>query len=126
MKTFSDVDVHRREFLRLIPDLFRRKVQNATGYFTSKNSAAIDESVGVHKASPQIARIDVDLCIAREGAMCQACYVACPLRDRAIRIEDQLPLIFDSVCDGCGKCVNACRTVNDHVAIQMVTGASGV
>ena len=66
------------------------------------------------------ARIDIDRCLAWDGGNCQFCYLACPLRDKAITLDDQKPIVNILFCDGCAKCVTACRTVNDRPTIKMV------
>jgi len=67
-----------------------------------------------------VARIDADRCLAWSDADCQMCYLQCPRRDQAIVLEAGRPVIHSAACDGCGICVDACRSVNDPGAIQMV------
>ena len=68
----------------------------------------------------RVALLDISRCLAWSGADCQACYLKCPKRDEAMRHEDGRPAIVTSVCDGCGICIDVCRTVNDLEAIQLV------
>lgn len=65
-------------------------------------------------------RLEVNRCLAWGGMSCQACYLACHLRDQAIVMTDTKPVINQNACDGCGACVDACRTVNDPPSIAMV------
>src|SRR3990167_2005965 len=51
---------------------------------------------------PLVAAISVTRCLAWGNSLCQACYLACPLRDRAIEIVDQKPIINREICNGCG------------------------
>ncbi len=39
------------------------------------------------------------------------CYIACPLKDKALCIDETTGLRYvnEEACDGCGKCVDACR-----------------
>lgn len=64
-------------------------------------------------------RLDVSRCLAWGGMMCQACFLACHLRDQAIVMEDQKPVIRANACDGCALCVAACRMVNDPPSLEM-------
>src|SRR3989338_1504094 len=73
---------------------------------------------------PRIARLDISRCLAWGGANCQLCYLACPLRDRAIEMCDQKPVVHSFACDGCAMCEAACRTVNNFPAIDMVLSKS--
>lgn len=66
-----------------------------------------------------IAVMDIPQCLAWGGSPCQTCYLRCPLRDEAIVLDDGRPLVMASACDGCGVCVEACRTVNDVGAIRL-------
>lgn len=55
---------------------------------------------------------------------CGECYMFCPLRNRAIRLEPGgflAPLIFPEHCVGCGMCEEICRTVvRGEPAIRVV------
>lgn len=68
----------------------------------------------------KVARVDITRCLAWSGANCQLCYLACPIREQAIQIHDQKPVIIASSCDGCALCQQACQMVNDLIAIEMV------
>ena len=99
----------RREFLKSIPHSFLAALQNFTREFPET------------KEGPLTARIDVVRCIAWAGSSCQLCYLSCPRREDAIRMEDQKPVIISAACDGCAMCEVACQSVNDLSAITMVT-----
>lgn len=71
------------------------------------------------EAKRRTAAIDVSRCLAWGGAGCQLCYLACHLRDKAIEMRDQKPVVAALFCDGCGMCVTACGTVNDLPAIRL-------
>ncbi|MBI1976548.1 MAG: hypothetical protein HYS56_03465 [Candidatus Omnitrophica bacterium] len=94
----------RREFLKTFPYQMLKSVR----------------SVIQGEKLPQTARIHIARCLAWHGMNCQFCYLACPLREQAIQIHDQKPVIIASSCDGCGFCQQACQTVNDLIAIEMV------
>ena len=68
-----------------------------------------------------LAVVDPNSCIAFWGLQCDACYRACPLMDKAIRLEyDQnkrtgkhaflKPVVDMNACTGCGLCEKACVT----------------
>ena len=57
-------------------------------------------------------------CLAWGGTDCVACYIACPLRGRALVFEAERPRLDLEVCNGCGDCVRVCRTVNDRGALR--------
>jgi ferredoxin-type protein NapG len=66
-----------------------------------------------------IAILDVSRCLAWETESCQICYLQCPKRDEAMVLHGSRPTVVASVCDGCGVCVEACRTVNTLGAIHL-------
>lgn len=62
--------------------------------------------------------LERDRCSAWSGHDCRMCFVVCPLRGRALVFESERPRVDPSACDGCGACVEACRTVNDRAALR--------
>ncbi len=95
----------RREFLKFLPLQFMK------GF----------ESLAPTKPqAPKVARLDVSRCLAWGGASCQLCYLACPHRDKALRIDDQKPVFDSAFCNGCAMCDLACQTINDTPAIKMI------
>jgi len=67
--------------------------------------------------------MEVDAATERRGP-CGECYVFCPLRNRAIKLEPGAflaPLVFTEHCVGCGMCEEICRTVvRGEPAIRVV------
>ena len=123
----SAVNIYRREFLKSLPLHFAENLRRLVEarlitpiqtQFIAPDMAGIVNSVRAH------AEVDVSLCLAWAGGQCQACYLACPLREEAIKVEDQKPIVFSSVCDGCGMCLTACGTVTDQVAIRIRSATS--
>ena len=104
----------RREFLRTFPYQLLEGVRSAIQSLHSLEEPEKGEN------PPQVAQIHIARCLAWQGMNCQLCYLACPLREQAIQIHDQKPVIIASSCDGCGFCQQACQTVNDLIAIQIV------
>ncbi len=55
---------------------------------------------------------------------CGECFMVCPLRNRAIKLEPGAflaPVVFTDVCVGCGLCEDICRTVvRGEPAIRVV------
>ena len=74
-------------------------------------------------ATKRVAILDVSRCLAWGEGTCQFCYLHCPLRDRAMVLDGDKPVVVTSACDGCGVCVDVCRTVNDLGAILVVTAS---
>ncbi len=105
--------MNRRDFLRNLP----RQLVEGLRVVTLENT--LTESA-IKSAEKQVARVDITRCLAWSGANCQLCYLACPLREQAIQIHDQKPVIIASSCDGCALCQQACQTVNDLIAIEIV------
>ena len=68
-----------------------------------------------------IAYVDIGRCLSWNGIYCQLCYSACPLRDQGLVMEDLQPVVDVALCDGCGKCVEACRSINDRPPIEILT-----
>ena len=108
----------RRAFLAAAPKQLFRGVQ---ALMTPVVAPAALASV---EATQRVAILDVSRCLAWGEGHCQLCYLRCPLRDRALVLEGGKPVIVTSACDGCGVCVDVCRTVNDLGAIQQVVTAS--
>lgn len=118
-----DESMDRRAFLTSAP---RRLLANARNLMKIVTATT--------EGDRRLAVLDVARCLAwgagpplaslAEGGECQLCYLRCPLRDGAITLECGRPTIVASVCDGCGICVDVCRTVNDLGAIQIVSASS--
>ena len=113
--------ISRRDFLKSFPQQLFKGMRSIT---RPHLPIAISQEEGASKEKtslgPKKAFLNITQCLAWEGLSCQLCYLACPLRDKAISIEDLKPIIHASFCDGCTLCVAACRTVNDMVAIRMI------
>lgn len=62
--------------------------------------------------------LEPDRCAAWSGHDCRMCFVVCPHRGRALVFEAERPRVEASACDGCGVCIEACRTVNDLAALR--------
>jgi len=87
----------------------------------SSTAVQTDGNWDVEKISIGTAVIDTENCLAHWGIRCDACYRACPLLDKAIRLQYQinertekhayfLPQVDAEYCTGCGLCENACIT----------------
>lgn len=67
--------------------------------------------------------MESDAVVERRGP-CGECYMFCPLRNRAIKLEPGAflaPIIFVDECVGCGMCEEICRTiVRGEPAIRVV------
>lgn len=62
--------------------------------------------------------------VAERRGPCGECYMFCPLRNRAIKLEPGAflaPIVFTEHCVGCGMCEDICRTVvRGEPAIRVV------
>ncbi|MGH1601186.1 ferredoxin-type protein NapG [Campylobacter majalis] len=88
-----------------------------------------DNKLDITKARMGVAVVDTANCIAYWGLRCDACYRACPMIDKALKIELKrnertqkhafmLPIVDNNVCTGCGVCEHAC--VTDKPAITII------
>lgn len=115
--------ISRKEFFKKMADSM------VEGVFTlTKEYAGIAGALAVgasRSQGPKIARVDVGRCLAWSGMSCQLCYLACPLREGALYMQDLKPVVNASLCDGCGQCATACVTVND-VGAMVMTDKKGV
>ena len=117
----------RRAFLASAPTRLFRGVQALL------TPVVVPTALTPANAAQRVAILDVSRCLAwgeglpaapaAQAGSCQLCYLRCPLRDRAMVLEAGRPVIVTSACDGCGVCVDVCRTVNDLGAMQMVTAS---
>ena len=55
-----------------------------------------------------VACIEITNCTAYRGSGCSLCYQACPLKETAIEMVENLPQVIASGCTGCNLCVPAC------------------
>lgn len=80
-----------------------------------------NNKLDINKAQMGLAVVDVKNCIAFWGIQCDACYRACPLLDKAIKLEYRKnertgkhaylePIVDSDFCTGCGLCEHACVT----------------
>lgn len=102
-------DLTRREFFRSVPGEIFKGLQSFWN---------VEPSI---ESDPKELRVSLDItrCLAWGGMTCQLCYLSCPLRDKAIVMEDAKPVVFLEACNGCGICVDACRSVNDPPSLAM-------
>ena len=115
-------EVSRQEFLKFIPKYVIQNMRSLIqGRFSSHEgeTETLEDGFSNNKAA-KVAQLKTEWCLAWEGGSCQFCYLACPLRDKAVILDDQKPVVNILFCDGCAKCVTACQTVNDRPAIKMV------
>ena len=71
---------------------------------------------------PYVALVDRSACLVPVGGDCRRCLDDCPMGERGIVMTDEGPAVQDG-CDGCGRCRDACATVNTEKAIRIVTSA---
>jgi MauM/NapG family ferredoxin protein len=74
-----------------------------------------------------VARVNKGMCYSFHGRTCGACYRACPLAGRAMKIGlYETPLVQPESCVGCGLCEQACLHLPQAIrvipAAQMQSG----
>ena len=115
-------EISRRDFLKAVPEHFARGVrtfmQEYRGFSGGKGETP--ELNTVASEGKRAAVVDIKRCLAWGEFNCQFCYLACPLREKAITMCDCKPVVNASSCDGCGMCVVACQTINDLPAIKII------
>lgn len=107
-------EASRREFLKNFPRHFLNGIRSFAEKRFSKEESQDEAS------KTRVVFLDVTRCLAWGGVSCQLCYLSCHLRDRALEMRDQKPVIVESLCDGCAMCITACQTVNDLPALKIV------
>ena len=117
--------VSRRDFLKNFSGHFIENIRIITKSWTDiaareKSDGYPDNSVHAQK-EPGVAFLNIELCLAWGEASCQLCYLACPLRDKALEMREQKPVIIPSFCNGCAMCAVACKTINTSSAIEIVS-----
>jgi len=73
----------------------------------------------------QLGRMPMEVeAVSERRGPCGECYMFCPLRNRAIKLQPGAflsPLVFTEYCVGCGMCEEICRTVvRGEPAIRVV------
>jgi len=67
--------------------------------------------VAKEKTSMGVASIIETSCLSYEDTMCNLCYLRCPLKGKAISLDEDLrPIIIKDACVGCGVCLHVCPT----------------
>lgn len=85
------------------------------------SKVSTDNKLDINRSKMGVAVVDKKSCIAFWGIQCDACYRACPLLDKAIKLEYKKnertgkhaflePVVDVDFCTGCGLCEHACVT----------------
>lgn len=102
-------------------------------------TGALDHSlIDIKNADMGLASfVGEETCYAVLGTACRACYVACPVKDEALTMEQVrsgrkrafVPTVHSDACTGCGKCEHACITPEASIKVfprAMLTKDTGV
>ena len=92
----------------------------------------------IEDARMGLAVIDTENCLSWQGLRCEVCYLACPVRGKAISTERRLapdggyvqmvPWVHSEHCTGCGVCENRCPTEEASIRVveaRLVQGRMG-
>ncbi len=102
---------------------------------TNKKTKELD----ITMARMGIAKVDEKSCIAFWGLQCDACYRACPLLGKALRLDMEMnkrtgkhaflkPVVDADYCTGCGLCEKACITEKPSIIVfprEIAMGKAG-
>ncbi len=91
----------------------------------------------INRAKMGMAIVDDKVCIAYHGLRCEVCYRACPLIDKALKLEYRhnertgkhallLPIVDTDICTGCGMCEQVCVTKKSSISIVPREYVAGV
>jgi len=82
----------------------------------------------IRDARMGLAAIDIENCLSWNGMRCEICYLSCPVKGKAITVEQRpgmqgiharlVPVVHSSHCTGCGVCEKRCPT--QEAAIKVV------
>lgn len=98
-----------------------------------------EEKLDINLARMGLAIVDPKSCIAHWGVQCDVCYRACPLMDKAIRLDYERnertgkhaflkPVVNENACTGCGLCEHACITEIPSIRVlplSLINGKAG-
>ena len=87
----------------------------------------IEDDLFIAEIEMGVARVNRDMCYSFAGRTCGACYRACPLQGRAMRIGlYETPLVNREECVGCGLCEQACIHLPQAIRVLPVERQRGV
>jgi MauM/NapG family ferredoxin protein len=79
---------------------------------------ALDKGIKREDVRMGLAVIDEEVCLARQGMMCEACFTICPLKGDAIYMDGLSgPVIDSGKCTGCGVCAHSCVSKPNSIKI---------
>lgn len=68
--------------------------------------------------------IDSERCIAYRDVECGICARACPVGERALKVNDRGRPVLGPDCTGCGTCISACVTSPSSIAAHVIGRSS--
>jgi ferredoxin-type protein NapG len=77
----------------------------------------VEDRTEVRMGLAVVSRAD---CTADQG--CQFCLAKCPVGALSVDFTDPYPVVDQAKCVGCGICEQVCSTVNDRIAIKVISG----
>ena len=107
-------------------------------YSALSDGCAVENAQGHQQVAHGLAVIDEENCLSWLGLRCEVCYRVCPVKGKAITVENHprkiskhamfVPLMHAEHCTGCGLCEQACPTQTAAIRIvnpSLVQGKIG-
>jgi ferredoxin-type protein NapG len=79
------------------------------------------QKLSVHQIQIGLAEVNYDICLRSNGVDCRDCVDACPMGERAIRLDSEKRVeVVSSGCIGCGVCQYQCPTTPKSIFVQPI------
>ncbi len=79
------------------------------------------QKLSAHEIQIGLAEVNYAVCLRSNGVDCRNCVDACPIGERAIRIDAEKRVkVLSAGCVGCGVCQHQCPTTPKSIVIQSI------
>jgi ferredoxin len=103
------MNLSRRELFNRLFQVPQRAVQQTRA---REFRASLQASANV----PRFAIVQGRFCLAYQNSFCSTCVERCPI-EGAITMENNLPRVNASLCDGCGQCQQVCPAPRNGILL---------